>query len=70
MLHADVAQGSEHFLAKEEVPGSRPGIRSQGALDQLAGVTALRPLDVRVRIPRALRRSEVELAEPGARDER
>lgn len=27
-LHADVAQGSERFLAKEEAPGSRPGIRS------------------------------------------
>jgi hypothetical protein len=37
-----------------EVPGPIPGIRSRGALDQLAGVTALRPQDVRVRIPRAL----------------
>lgn len=37
-----------------EDPGPIPGIRSRGALDQLAGVTALRPQDVRVRIPRAL----------------
>jgi hypothetical protein len=37
-----------------EDPGPIPGIRSRGALDQSAGVTALRPQDVRVRIPRAL----------------
>src|ERR1700683_4387055 len=30
-----------------EDPGPIPGIRSRGALDQLAGVTALRPQDVR-----------------------
>ena len=28
VLHADVAQGLERFLAKEEVAGSRPAIRS------------------------------------------
>jgi hypothetical protein len=36
--------------------GSNPVGHSQGALDQLAGVTALRPPAVRVRIPRALRK--------------
>ena len=35
-LHADVAQQEEHHLAVVEVTGSRPVIRSQGALGQLA----------------------------------
>ena len=33
VLHADVAQGLERFLAKEEVAGSRPAIRSDWQRD-------------------------------------
>lgn len=59
MLHADIAQGLEHFLAKEEAPGPRPGIRSQAGLAQHGRGAWPRPRRFAVRIRGSVRKRKV-----------